>query len=302
MSEEVSSSINNNPHQILIFKGLGSHMFAHPEDIQVTSQLASIPWIESWARTLFSTLEEILVVDNLASTVRVGPNQMASLHQSLVKACAVLDMDIPDLYVKQNPLPNAYTFAYQGRRPFIVIHTGLLDLLNEEEMLAVLGHELGHLKCEHGLWLTLLSAIASVADSLSGSLLPIKPLLLKWQQAAEYTCDRASLLVVGDYRIVASVLMKLCGGSTNSDFSKDLNVDAFLKQAEQLEKERMSLVGFAFSVISQQVDTHPVPLLRAINLVRWSHSAQYSGLRRRAIQRSLPMQCSNVRINEVKSK
>eukprot|EP01039_Chlorochromonas_danica_P001502 gene1502-1636_t len=227
-------------------------MFAHPEDIQVTSQLASIPWIESWARTLFSTLEEILVVDNLASTVRVGPNQMASLHQSLVKACAVLDMDIPDLYVKQNPLPNAYTFAYQGRRPFIVIHTGLLDLLNEEEMLAVLGHELGHLKCEHGLWLTLLSAIASVADSLSGSLLPIKPLLLKWQQAAEYTCDRASLLVVGDYRIVASVLMKLCGGSTNSDFSKDLNVDAFLKQAEQLEKERMSLVGFAFSVISQQ--------------------------------------------------
>lgn len=50
----------------------------------------------------------------------------------------------------QNPLPNAYTLAIAGRKPFIVLHTALLDLLTPEEVQAVLAHELGHLKCDHG--------------------------------------------------------------------------------------------------------------------------------------------------------
>ena len=57
----------------------------------------------------------------------------------------------PELYVRQDPRPNAYTMAVQGQRPFVVVTTALLDLLEPREVQAVIAHELGHLKCEHGL-------------------------------------------------------------------------------------------------------------------------------------------------------
>ncbi len=50
----------------------------------------------------------------------------------------------------QNPSPNAYTLAIAGRKPFIVVHSALLELMEPAEVQAVLAHELGHLKCDHG--------------------------------------------------------------------------------------------------------------------------------------------------------
>ena len=61
----------------------------------------------------------------------------------------------------QNPSPNAYTLAIAGRKPFIVVHSALLELLKPAEVQAVLAHELGHLKCDHGVWLTAANVIAS---------------------------------------------------------------------------------------------------------------------------------------------
>ena len=40
----------------------------------------------------------------------------------------------PDLYVRQNPLPNAYTLAISGRKPLIVVHTILVELLTRREL------------------------------------------------------------------------------------------------------------------------------------------------------------------------
>jgi Zn-dependent protease with chaperone function len=49
-------------------------------------------------------------------------------------------MDPPELYVRQNPMPNAYTLAITGRKPFIVVHTSLLELLTLPELQAVIAH------------------------------------------------------------------------------------------------------------------------------------------------------------------
>ena len=45
----------------------------------------------------------------------------------------------PTACVLQNPAPNAYTLAVQGRKPFITVTTALLDLLEPEEVQAVMG-------------------------------------------------------------------------------------------------------------------------------------------------------------------
>lgn len=145
-----NENIIDNNDMVTIYPGLTTSMFAHPMDIKHMEQLTNFPIVESFARRLYSTVEQAMIVENLGSSIMVGPKQMPALYKLLLKCCKILDMDIPDLYIKQNPTPNAYTLAYKGRKPFIVIHTGLLDIMNENEVLAVIGHELGHLKCEHG--------------------------------------------------------------------------------------------------------------------------------------------------------
>ena len=50
------------------------------------------------------------------------------------------------MVTSQSPTPNAYTLAVSGRRPFVVVHSALLELLTPLEVQSVLGHELGHLK------------------------------------------------------------------------------------------------------------------------------------------------------------
>jgi hypothetical protein len=274
----VKNNIIENYETIFAFKGLKSENFAHPLDSQVTKQLRQIPFLESIARRLYIIIEQAFVVDNLGSSILVGPEQMPILHKSLITASKILDIETPDLYIKQNQTPNAYTLAFMGRKPFIVIHTGLLDLLNEKEVMSVIGHELGHLKCEHGIWVTLLNILTETADATIGPILPIRTLLMRWQRSAEFSCDRAALLVSQDYKVVASVLMKLCGGSSKNIFVKELNIDAFLAQLKTLEVEKKTMGGRIATIASEQVSTHPIPLSRVNELMKWSQSAQYSGL------------------------
>lgn len=269
-----------------VFNGLKSEMFAHTNDISTVRQLSQIPLIESLARRLLTLVEEGFTVEQLSSSVLVGSSQMPRLNAAMLKASQILDIPSPDLYVKQSSIPNAYTLAFRGRKPFIVLTTGLLDLLNEQEILAVLGHELGHLKCEHTIWTSFLNFVVQLAGAL-GPFSPIRSQMLLWQRSAEFSSDRAALLVTKDTKIVASVLMKLCGGSNKNEYTRELNVDAFLEQAKKLENEAKTFGGDFYLSNYDRFATHPLPLIRAIELIRWSKSPQYQGLLNRATSAEL---------------
>lgn len=79
----------------------------------------------------------------------------------------------------QNPVPNAYTLAIAGRKPFVVVHTALLELLTPAEVQAVIAHELGHLRCDHGVWLTAANVLASGTVSVSAL-----PLCATWKHVS----------------------------------------------------------------------------------------------------------------------
>eukprot|EP00879_Flechtneria_rotunda_P030347 GHRR01032970.1.p1 GENE.GHRR01032970.1~~GHRR01032970.1.p1 ORF type:complete len:241 (+),score=93.90 GHRR01032970.1:1065-1787(+) len=187
-------------------------------------------------------------------------------------------MDPPELYVRQNPMPNAYTLAISGRKPFIVVHTSLLELLTPRELQAVIAHELGHLKCNHGLWLT----IANVLASGTVSILPlitgtVEDALLRWLRAAELTCDRAALLVAQDAKVVIGALMKLAGGTPA--YGHELNVEAFLQQARSYEEvTNSSMLGWYLRNAQTRALSHPLPVMRAREIDRWSQSSQYKSL------------------------
>ena len=218
--------------------GLRSDEFRHPLDLQATQALKQLPGLDILVRAALGPMaEQFFYLENIASSILVGENQLPDLHCLLLEACQMLDIEPPQLYLRQHPAPNAYTFAMRGKQPFVVLHTSLVDMLTPAETQAVIAHELGHLKCEHSVYLTLANVMV-----LAGQFTPLGGLLvqnlqnqiLEWVRCAEFSCDRAALLVTQEPRVVASVLMKLTGGSPK--LADQLNLDAFLEQARSYDQ------------------------------------------------------------------
>ena len=260
------------------FTSLTAENFRHPLDKQATQSLQQIPGLDFLLRTtLFPVASQFFHLENLASAIQVGPKQLSKLHTLHKEACSVLDIEVPQLYVRQNPVPNAYTFAVNNRQSFVVIHTSLLELLTDEESQAVIAHELGHLKCEHSVYLTIANLLIMAAGQLPriGMVLerPLRLQLLEWVRCAEFTCDRAALLVAQDPRIVMSLLMKLSGGSPS--LVAELDLDSFIDQARHYEESSKDPLGRAIRLAQTIERTHPVPVLRAKEIDRWFQSPGY---------------------------
>lgn len=258
--------------------GLRADNFRHPLDLEATNSLKQLPGIDLLVRQLLGPLgEQFFYMENIASSVLVGEAQLPHLHHILLDACQVLDLEPPQLYVRQHPIPNAYTFAMRGKQPFIVVHTSLIELLNSEEIKAVLGHELGHLKCEHGVYLTLANLIVLAAGQFStwGSIISqtMQNQMLEWLRCAEFTCDRAALLATQEPKVVVSVLMKLAGGSPT--LASKLNVEAFLDQARAYDEVSNTELGEMLKQLQTAQLTHPVPVLRAREIDKWASSQNY---------------------------
>ncbi|MEQ8970602.1 MAG: M48 family metallopeptidase [Coleofasciculus sp. C1-SOL-03] len=261
--------------------GLKADQFRHPLDFQATQALKQFPGLDLMVRNLLGPVaEQFFYLNNIAASVLVGENQLPHLHNLLLDACKTLDLEPPQLYVQQHPVPNAYTFAMRGKQPFIVLHTALIDMLTPDEIQAVIAHELGHLKCEHGVYLTPLNIMI-----LAASLLPnwgaviaqsLQEQMLEWLRCAEFSCDRAALLATQNPRVVMSVLMKLAGGSPT--LAPQLNLDAFIAQARAYDDISNSELGELLKSAQTAQLSHPVPVLRAREIDKWASSQAYQSL------------------------
>mmetsp|Transcript_53111 Transcript_53111/g.95281 ORF Transcript_53111/g.95281 Transcript_53111/m.95281 type:complete len:751 (+) Transcript_53111:50-2302(+) len=272
--------------------GLQADDFRHPLDRRQTQVLDRLPGLSAAVRQVVSLADLAIYQDNISSSVLVGERQYPKLNTMLRRACAVLDIPKdrqPELYIRQNPIPNAYTLAVQTDRPFIVVRTGLLDLMDDAEVEAVIAHELGHLKCDHGTWLSAANILV-----LGTSLLPLparvlRPLLERlqedlgaWQRAAELSCDRAALLVAQEPWVPLSAMLKLSGGASSKNGGQALKlqqIEAFLEQADRYDEARAKesqLQAMLRSTLGGgRPRTHPMPVLRAREIRRWADSEEF---------------------------
>ncbi|XP_022935369.1 uncharacterized protein LOC111442272 isoform X3 [Cucurbita moschata] len=196
--------------------------------------LRAIPGLSELGKVLLGTVtEQVMLLENIGTSILVSENQLSELHKLMIEAAQVLNVEAPDLYVRQNSGPNAYTLAISGKKPFVVVHTGLVELLTRKELQAVLAHELGHLKCDHGVWLTfanILTLGAYTVPGLGGFLAQnLEEQLFRWLRAAELTCDRAALLVAQDSQ-VQNLFNSRPYISSDSLSLPSLSVDNFFKK------------------------------------------------------------------------
>ncbi|NER20279.1 MAG: M48 family metallopeptidase [Symploca sp. SIO1B1] len=261
--------------------GLRADHFRHPLDLASTNALKQMPGIDLIVRNLLGPIaEQFFYLNNIAASILVGENQLPHLHKLLLEACEVLDLEPPQLYVQQHPYPNAYTFAMRGKQPFLVLHTSLIEMLTPEEIQAVIAHELGHLKCEHGVYLTPINILVLATGLIPnwGTVIAqtVQEKMLEWVRCAEFSCDRAAVLATQNPRVVMSVLMKLAGGSPT--LAPQLNLDAFIAQARAYDIASNTELGQILKETQTSQLSHPVPVLRAREIDRWASSQNYQSL------------------------
>ena len=123
-----------------IFPGLAPEHFQHPLDISTSEALKKVPLLPMFISWLNSkSLEHLMRQRNLESTIRLSPRQGGSIYEAFEYACHILDIENPpELFIKNQPFFNAY--AMGTKRHSIVLTSSLVDAVNEEELLAVIGH------------------------------------------------------------------------------------------------------------------------------------------------------------------
>lgn len=254
--------------------GLAVDEFRHPSDQRATDALKRIPGIDKlFAKVLEVGLERVFYVENTASNLRVTPRMFPRLHRNLTWACKILEIPEPEMYVTVDPVPNAFTYGHT--KPFITMTSGLIDMLSDEELFFVIGHEAGHIKAGHVLYGTMARNIAAVVALLGELTLGIGALLgkglvlalLEWYRCAELTSDRAALLCVQDLEPARDVFMKLAGGTTR--LAAEMDREEFLAQVRAYEDVDRSTLDRAYKILLTIGRTHPFAMQRAKELELW---------------------------------
>lgn len=265
----------------IILSGIAPTAFQHPLDREATNNLRKLKGFDTIVQKYIEFgSERIQYVLNVASYVRVGPRQFPTIYRLLQEACATLDMREPELYVAHGPV-NAFTYGHT--RPFIVLYTGLIDSLTDDELLGVIAHELGHIKCGHVLYNEMAQVIAVAASALGDLffglgdviMIPIRLAFITWGRRSEFSADRSALLAVQQVQPCVGMLAKLAGGS--SRFANELDPEVFLEQAreysEDMDKSNTSKIYRL--IASMYKGTHPFTVERAKALNDWIDSRQF---------------------------
>src|SRR6186713_3009991 len=268
------------------FADLNKHEYIHPLDSKALAALKAIPGVDtSLTKLLEWTGEPAIRVMFMASAVKLTPQQCPDLHAKLQVACTTLGVDMPDLYIQQNPTVNAFTGGVE--KPIIVLHSALIERLNDEETLAVIAREVGHIHAEHVLYLTAARLIEALANLSVGKLIPgseivkfiisagIASALLAWARRAELSCDRAALLVVQDPHVVGRTMMKLAGGT----FASKIDYEQFLEQGREFKKkyDESRLDRFWADVMNSGL-SHPFPIWRVAEILEYVETGEYEAL------------------------
>jgi Zn-dependent protease with chaperone function len=201
----------------------------------------------------------------LGSSVKVSDRQFPRIH-GLTKECAqTLGINVPQVYIVNNPTLNAGTFGTE-EESFILVHSALVDHYSDEELRTVLGHECGHIHNAHVVYLTTLHYLKTiVAAFLPWIVYPATLPLNELARRAEITCDRAGMLCSKNEHVAARALTKLVLGSRK--LYDEFNLEAFLEQYEE-SKETMGRYMEAFA-------THPFLPKRVLAMRVFAQSDLY---------------------------
>ena len=169
----------------------------------------------------------------------IKESEFPELHQAVRSLAAMAKIPMPKIGISDLAIPNAFAFGRSIRDGRICVTRGIMGLLNKEELRAVLGHEMSHIKNRDVLTITILSVIPMILyriawqflffgnrrDRNQGSSAMLvglaaflfyfvtNLLVLYASRIREYFADKGSVDLGNNPALLASALYKLVYGS-----------------------------------------------------------------------------------------
>jgi Zn-dependent protease with chaperone function len=280
MSESSNGSSNESRpvRSRVVLRNISSRAWEHPADrgaLVALRKLRGFDTVVKLVSGLFRERKWRLLF--LGAAVRVDDRQFPVLHRALNDAAGILDAEtVPELYVLGNPNFNAWCMGMD--KPFILVNSGLVDLMDEDELRWVLAHELGHAMSGHALYRTILERLMRLTGVFGA--IPLGGLgarvilagLMEWYRKSELSADRAGLLATQDPAAAYRALMKLASGG----HLEDLDQTSFFAQGAEYDDTDLRDSVLKIQLVEGR--THPMPVSRASELRNWVDSGAYTAI------------------------
>lgn len=266
--------------------------YIHELDKAALTTLKKIPLLDKVCGKLIALLEDRQnTIINMSTKIHITEQQLPKVYKMVKSICNKIGIEMPELFLDLNRSPNACTY---GTEKFtVVINSGLLECLEDDELYAVLAHECGHIACKHGLYHTIGGLVLSggvfglhelggylsskgLIGGIAGDIVSavdgaLEMALFHWSRCSELSADRVAVLCCGSATPVIETMMRLAGGTTHID--KEIDRDLFMLQAADYQQSmENNKINKGLEFLLTKNDTHPLLAVRANEAKRFAES------------------------------
>ena len=266
--------------QVLV--GLQPYYYEHPLDRSALEALQGTPGLETLVRKVNEYgFERLLRIQYTGSNLKVTSESFPDIHETFIHATKILNLAIkPDLYLQEGHGINAFTAGIQ--KPIVILNSACIDHLSLDELLFIIGHELGHVKSGHSLYHqigALLPMIGGIVSDMTFGLgrlvsATLYAALMHWRRMSEFTADRAGLLVAQNRDASISAMIKVAG--LPFKMYGQFNIEDFVGQAREFQDFDANYLDKIAKFLSSMDQSHPWTVLRAAEFDRWTRSGEYN--------------------------
>ena len=272
--------------------------YIHSLDKAALIALKKIPLLDTVCAKILSVMNDKQnTIINMSTKIHITEHQLPKIYKMVESICKKIGIEMPDLYLHLDRSVNAYTY---GTEKFtIVINSGLIECLEDDEIYAVLAHECGHIACKHGLYHTIGGMVLSggiiglheiaqhfenkgIIGAVAGNVVAAVDSSLElafyhWFRCSELSADRVAVICCGSSKPVIETMMRLAGGTTHID--SEINKELFISQAtEYQESMKSNLINKGLEFLLTKNDTHPLLTVRAFEAKQFEESEEFKNI------------------------
>ena len=281
-----------------VITSVDCEQYIHSLDKTALESLKKIPLLDTICGKILSVMNDKQnTIINMSGKIHITEKQFPKIYLMVQSICNKIGIDMPELYLELNREPNAYTY---GTEKFtIIIQSGLLECLEDDELYAVLAHECGHIACKHGLYHTIGGMVLSggifglhelgnylngkgvwgnIASNIVSSVdSALELAFFHWHRCSEFSADRVAVICCGSAEPVIETMMRLAGGTMH--FDSELNRELFVLQAtEYRQSMEKDIINKGLEFLLTKNNSHPLLAVRAYEAQLFANSDEFKNI------------------------